>query len=83
MAKNKTLAELTLDELYEEKKKRKGLLSVLGIAMIILCGILIVLAVKNKNNALIIVAGGCFITLFPVIVHLGQIEKEIKNRERK
>ncbi len=47
MAKNKKLSELTLDELYKEKKKRKGILSGLGIAMLILCGVLVVLAVKN------------------------------------
>lgn len=83
MANNKKLSELTLNELYQEKKKRKGILSVLGIAIVIVCGILIFLAVKNKNNTLIAVASGCFITLLPGIAYLGQIEKEIKNRHQK
>lgn len=82
MAKNKKLSELTLDELYEEKKKRKRMLSVIGFPMIIVCGILVFLAAKNNNHALIAVAGGCFITLFPSIAHLGQVDKEIKNREQ-
>jgi len=83
MANNKKLSELTLNELYQEKKKRKGILSVLGIAIVIVCGILIFLAVKNKNNKLIAVASCCFITLLPGISYLGQIEKEIKNRHQK
>ncbi len=83
MAKNKNLSDLTLDELYEEKKKRKGMLTIIGTTMVILCGILVFLAVKNENNALIAVASGCFITLFPGIAHLGQVDKEIKSREQK
>ncbi len=83
MIKNKEISELTLSELYQEKKKRKGVISVLVTAMIILCGVLIFGAIKSKNYALIAVACGSFVTLFPSINYLGQIEKEIKNREKK
>lgn len=83
ITKNEKLSELTIDELYEEKKKRKIILSVIGIAMLIVCGILIFLATKNKNNLLYAVAIGCFITLMPSIAYLGQIEKEIKLRNKK
>ncbi|CAM3962358.1 Redox-active disulfide protein 2 [Flavobacterium branchiophilum] len=83
MTKNKKLTELTLNELNTEKKKVKGILTGLGIVMIIACVILIACAVKSKNYALIAVASGSFITLLPIMTRLGQIEKEIKNREQK
>lgn len=83
MAKGKKLSELTVNELYEAKKKHKGIVSILGIAMIIFCGILVSFAVKNENYALLAVASGCFVTLFPSLAYLGQIEKEIKTREQK
>ena len=83
MTKNEKLSELTIDELYEEKKKRKRTLSVIGIAMLIVCGVLIFLATKNKDYELYAVAIGCFITLMPSIAYLGQIEKEIKLRNKR
>lgn len=83
MAKNKKLSKLSLDELYAEKKKRKGILTGIGIVMLIACGTLILLATKSKNYALIAVASGCFITLMPLIANLSQVDKEIKSREKK
>jgi hypothetical protein len=79
---NKKLTELTLNELNIEKKKTKGVLTGLGLVMLIACGILVFLAVKSENFALIAVASGSFITLLPILIRLGQIEKEIKNREQ-
>jgi hypothetical protein len=43
---------------------------------------LVFLAAKSENFALIAVASGSFITLLPILIRLGQIEKEIKNREQ-
>ena len=83
MTKKKKLSELTLNELYTEKKKIKGILMGFGIVMIIACIILIAVAVKSKNYALIAVASGSFITLLPITTRLGQIDKEIKTREQK
>lgn len=80
MTKNKNLSELTLNELHAEKNKSKGILIGLGIVMIIACAILVFVAIKSKNYALIAVACGCFITLLPMMTRLGEIEKEIKNR---
>ena len=54
-----------------------------GIVVIIACIILIAVAVKSKNYALIAVASGSFITLLPITTRLGQIDKEIKTREQK
>ena len=83
MTKTKKLTELTLSELNTEKKKVKGILTGIGIVMIIACVILITVAVKSKNYALIAVASGSFITLLPIMTRLGQIEKEIKTRKEK
>jgi len=83
MTKSKKLSELTLDELYEEKKKRKKILSVIGIAMLTVCGILIFFAAKNKNNALYAVAICSSVSVMAGIAYLGQVEKEIKLRNNK
>lgn len=83
MVKNKNLSELTLNELYAEKRKSKSVLTGLGIVMLILCAILVFAAVKSKNYALIAVACGSFITLLPMTTRLTQIDAEIKNREHK
>lgn len=79
----KKLSEQTLEELYAEKKKRKGILTVFGVLMLIACGTLIFLAAKSENYALFVVASGSFITLLPLIASLKQVEKEIKSREQK
>ena len=83
MTKDKKPTELTLDELYAEKKKCKGILIGLGVAMLIACGILVYFVIKSKNYALIGVGCGSFITLLPILARLGQIEKEIKSRNSK
>lgn len=83
MANNKKLSELTLEELYIEKKKRKGILTGLGIVMLIACVIMVVVAVKSQNYALIAVACGVFVTLMPLMASLNEVEKEIKSRHQK
>lgn len=83
MQKNKKLSDLPLNELIAERKKQRGTLSALGIAMIVTCGILIYLAIRNKNYALIAVAIACFMTLWSSFTHWGQINNEIKSRESK
>lgn len=83
MTKKKKLQELSLEELYLEKKKRKEMLTVLGITMLIICFALVGLAIKSGNYALIAVACGSFITLLPSFTYLSQLETEIKTREQK
>lgn len=80
MTINKNLSALTINELYAEKKKSKGVLIGLGSLMIIACALLVFVAIKSKNYALIGVACSCSITLLPMMTRLGQIEKEIKKR---
>jgi len=80
MKKNKDLAELSLNELYVVKKKSKTILTVIGIFTIIACGVLVFLATKTKNYALLAITCGIFFPLLPIMARLGQIEKEIKKR---
>jgi hypothetical protein len=82
MAKKQKLEELTLEELHSQRNKIKGALTGLGIIMLILCALIIYLAVKSGNYALIAVGSGSLITLLPIMASLGTINKEIKKREQ-
>lgn len=82
MEKNK-LSALTLEELYEKRKKLKGLAVGIGIAMIIICSVLLYLIFKTKNFVLLAVVPGCLMTLLPSFIVLGQLNAEIKLRESK
>lgn len=82
MSKNNNLEKLTLEELYAEKKKRKGILTAIGILMLIACATIVFVAINSKNYALIAVASGSFVTLIPLMANLNQVEKEIKNRQQ-
>ncbi|MBB6005281.1 hypothetical protein [Arcicella rosea] len=81
MKENNKLADLTLEELLVKQKKAKAAVIGLGIVMAIALIILIYLALKNKNYALLGVAGGSAITLLPSFIALKQIETEIKSRK--
>lgn len=81
MKENNKLAELTLEELLIKQKKAKAAVIGLGIVMAIALITLIYLALKNKNYALLGVAGGSAITLLPSFIALKQIETEIKSRK--
>lgn len=82
MMKNK-LAELSLTELQERKKKMRGVVIGLGSVMVIALGILLFLAIRSKNYVLIAIIPGCLMTLFPVFISLSQLNTEIKSRQSK
>lgn len=82
MEKNK-LSALTLEELYEKKKKLKGMAIGIGIGMVIICSVLLYLIFRTKNFVLLAVVPGCLVTLLPSFIILGQINAEIKLRESK
>lgn len=83
MDKNKKLNQYTLEELHMQQKKLKSVIIGLGIVMLLACIILIYLAFKNDNYALIVVAVGSSITLLPSFIALKQIDTEIKSRNSK
>lgn len=82
MEKNK-LSALTLEELYEKRKKLKGLAVGIGVGMVIICSFLLYLIFKTKNYVLLAVVPGCLMTLLPSFIVLSQLNAEIKLRESK
>jgi hypothetical protein len=82
MKSSSKLSELTLEQLTEKKKKLTSQLVSIAIAMFIIYVALFYFAIKSKNYALIAVGMGSLITLMPVFVSVGEINKEIKKREK-
>ncbi len=80
---SKKLNELTLDELLIRKRKLKAATIGLGIVMFAAFAILIYLATKNNNFALISVGICSLIGLVPLVVANIELEKEIKSRTSK
>ncbi|MCY1229074.1 hypothetical protein D3C87_204750 [compost metagenome] len=78
--KTNKLSELTLEELHKEKNKLKGVVIGFGIVMLLACGGLLFLIIKNQNFALFAVIPGCMLTLLPSFIRLGQLNTEIKSR---
>jgi len=78
--KTNKLCELTLEELHKEKNKLKGVVIGFGIVMLLACGGLLFLIIKNQNFALFAVIPGCMLTLLPSFIRLGQLNTEIKSR---
>lgn len=78
--KTNKLSELTLEELHKQKNTLKGVLIGFGIVMLLACGGLFYLIMKNQNFALFAVIPGCMITLLPSFIRLGQLNTEIKSR---
>ncbi|KQC00711.1 hypothetical protein [Pedobacter sp. Hv1] len=82
MEKNK-LSTLTLEELYEKRKKLKSTSMGIGIGMVVICSVLLYLIFKTKNFVLLAVVPGCLMTLLPSFIVLSQLNTEIKSRESK
>lgn len=82
MKNKRNLSELTLDELHTEKNKRQKVTTVLGSMMLLICGLLVFMAVKNKNYTLLPIAIGSLITLMPSLMYLSKVAEEIKKRQK-
>lgn len=78
--KNQKFKELTLEQLYAQKKRVQSITIVMAILLIIAFCVLFYLAVSTKKLALIAPAFGSFITLLPTLIVLTQINQEIKSR---
>lgn len=66
MSKSKKLTDLTLEELIEKKKKAKAAVNALEIVMIVAALIMLGLAIKSGNYAMISVILGCGVSFFQV-----------------
>lgn len=80
---NKTLQELSLEELIKKKKTIRKLVLGLGLLMIMACTSLVILSVTTKKYVFVPIATGCILTLLPTGIALSQINKEIKSRSAK
>lgn len=83
MKKNQKLSELPLEALQAKQKQLGGVVTGLGIVMVVALVVLIYAAVKSKNYALLAVGFTLPITLMPVLIYAGQLRTEIKARTAK
>lgn len=81
MKKSSKLAEMTLDELYERKKKLQGVFIGLGIVLVVAEVILLYVAFTvEKMQSLGVVAICSAMAFIPAVVSIVQINSEIKSR---
>lgn len=83
MTTNRKLTEMTLAELLSQKKKLRAAAIGLGIVMFFAAGILIYLAISQKNYALMTVSIATLIGFLPMYISLSQLNTEIKSRNLK
>ncbi len=77
---NQKFKDLTLEQLYAQKKKIQSITIALSILMLIAFCVLFYFALSTKKFALIAPAISTFITLLPTLIILSQINQEIKSR---
>lgn len=81
MPKNKTLSELTIDELNNKKKQSLSVMISFGIIMFIAIVVLLYLSIKTKKYALSGISASLFCVFIPIYINHTQINKEIKSRQ--
>lgn len=78
--KNQKFKELTLEQLYAQKKKIQSITIAIALLLIVAFCILFYFAISTKKFVLIAPAIGSFMTLLPTLIILIQINEEIKYR---
>ncbi len=77
------LSELSIEALTKQRNLLKGVGIGFGILLFLALCIMLYIAALKKNFALISVFPASMITLIPIFMRVGQIEKEIKSRQVK
>lgn len=77
------LSELSLETLIKQRNLLKGVAIGFGILLIIAFCIIVYVAVKKRNFALIAVFPASMITLIPILFRYSQLNSEIKLRKVK
>jgi membrane protein YdbS with pleckstrin-like domain len=78
--KNQKFKELTLEQLYTQKKKLQSITIALAILLLIAFCVLLYFVLSTKKFVLIVPAISSFMTLLPTLIILTQINQEIKQR---
>lgn len=81
MPKNKSLSDLTTEELDKKKKQSFAIMTSFAIIMIIAMVILIYLSLRAKKYALLGIPASLFGGFIPIYSNYMQIENEIKSRQ--
>jgi uncharacterized membrane protein len=75
------LSEQSLESLVKQKNLLKGVAIGYGIILLVAFCLIIYVAVKKKNFALLAVFPASMIILLPILIRFGQLDKEIKLRK--
>jgi uncharacterized membrane protein YhdT len=78
--KNQKFKELTLEQLYVQRKKLQSITIALAILLLIAFCVLLYFVLSTKKFVLIVPAISSFMTLLPTLIILTQINQEIKQR---
>ncbi|RYY54485.1 MAG: hypothetical protein EOO09_14165 [Chitinophagaceae bacterium] len=80
MKKTQPLSEQPTQQLLIQRKKLTAALTGLGIFMVLACAFLLYYAITAKQPAMLAVVFGCTMSFVPLLISLGQLNKEIKTR---
>lgn len=75
------LSEQSLEFLIKQRNLLRGAAIGLGIVLLLAFSIFLYIAIEKKNFALIAILPASMITLLPILLRFGQINKEIKSRQ--
>lgn len=75
------LSERSLEFLIKQRNLLKGVAIGFGIVLLLAFSLFVYVAIEKKNFALIAVIPASMITLLPIFLRVGQINKEIKSRQ--
>lgn len=78
--KNQKFKELTLEQLYAQRKKLQSITIAIALLLLIAFCVLFYLALSTKKFVLIAPAIGSFMAVLPTLIILTQINQEIKYR---
>ncbi|GAA3968662.1 hypothetical protein GCM10022246_21750 [Pedobacter ginsengiterrae] len=75
------LSDQSLEFLIKQRNLLKGVAIGFGIVLLLAFGIFAYVAIEKKNFALLAIFPASMITMLPILLRFGQINKEIKSRQ--
>lgn len=80
MMKGLDLSQLTLEELKAEKKRQSKIMTKVLILLIIASGALAFFGALYENFVFVTIAPACIVIALPLMMRVGQLNKEIERR---